>query len=200
MLRYLLDPANAITAGGLILSGVALHLAISRRPELSVAVGLWAMLADQLDGVVAKRTSGRANEVARIGKSLDGFGDLIYGAVIPAAVIMVLGSGSLPATAVGVLLITIGAVRLSYFNLYGLSGGRFSGVPLSYDIQLLALVLLVRPLAPASAFLPSVLVAFVILAFLHVSSLRVPSPGRVMYSAITVFAVVSSGALALTSV
>ncbi|MBV8651382.1 MAG: CDP-alcohol phosphatidyltransferase family protein, partial [Alphaproteobacteria bacterium] len=101
MLRYLADPANLITAAGLLISAVGLHLVLSDRPELAVAAVLWSMLADQLDGVVARRTMGRPPDVAKMGKSLDGFADIVYGAVFPAIVVLHVGQASFLSLLVG---------------------------------------------------------------------------------------------------
>ncbi|WP_213290627.1 CDP-alcohol phosphatidyltransferase family protein [Bradyrhizobium sp. sGM-13] len=195
MLRYLLDPANAITSLGILFSGLALHAVLAGRLELAVAIGLWSMLADQLDGIVAKRTPNRGSDVAEIGKSLDGLGDVIYGAVLPAVVIMALGEGGLVATSLGIFMICAGALRLSYFSRSGLTGGYFTGVPLSYDVPLLAIFFMTRRWFPAEVFNPAIMISFFLLTWLHVSSIKVPAPGRAMYLVITAFSAVSSAIL-----
>lgn len=57
-------------------SSASLFLALSGELELSVAVALWAVLADHIDGIVANRTPNRDPDAAKMGKSLDGFGTL----------------------------------------------------------------------------------------------------------------------------
>ncbi|MGY4426353.1 phosphatidylserine synthase [Bradyrhizobium sp. JR6.1] len=109
MLKYLWDPANAITAGGLVLSSASLFLALSGHLELSVAVALWAVLSDHLDGFVAARTANRDPDAAKMGKSLDGFGDIIYGAVLPAAVVIQLSHTSILSLATATALLVAGS-------------------------------------------------------------------------------------------
>lgn len=195
MLKYLWDPANAITTVGLVFSSVSLFLALSQHLDLAVAAALWAVLSDHLDGVVAARTKARDAEVAKMGKSLDGFGDIIYGAVLPAAIVIQLSHASLLAFATTTALLVAGAVRLSYFANFGRCDGQFVGVPLSYDVPLLALLFLLQPLIPTEAFAEVVSVCFLLLAIAHVASIRVPSPNAAMYVAISMFAVGSSAAL-----
>lgn len=200
MLKYLWDPANAITAGGLLLSSVSLFLLLSQHLDLAVAAALWAVLSDHLDGVVARRTQNRDSHVANMGKSLDGFGDMIYGAVLPAAIVIQLSHASLLALATATALLMAAAIRLSYFANFGkLPDGRFLGVPLSYDIPLLALFFLFQPLIPTEAFAAVVNVFFLLLAIAHVASIRVPSPNSAMYAAISIFAVGASAVLASRS-
>ena len=196
MVRYLTDPANAITATGLLFSALGLHLTMAGRPDLGVAAVLWAMLADHLDGVVAARTRDRAPETARIGKSLDGFADLVYGAVFPAIVLIEVSDTSLLSLVTAAALLLAGALRLSYFSSFGLSpDGRFTGVPLSYDVPLLAVLFLLSPLIPPAIFPIVVTVSLIALAVLHVVSIPVPRTSGIMYVVITVFSVAASGTL-----
>jgi CDP-diacylglycerol---serine O-phosphatidyltransferase len=201
MLRYLRDPANAITAGGLLCSALALYLALAGHLDLAVSVALWAVLADHLDGIVAGKTPNRAPEMAKMGKSLDGFADMVYGSILPTVIIIELGHTSALSLITGIALLLAGAIRLSYFANFGLSSdGRFMGVPLSYDIPLLALFFLLRPMFAADIFILAVTVSFLILAVLHVASIRVRAPNGAMYAAIVLFAVVASGGLLMRSI
>lgn len=196
MLRYLVDPANAITTLGLLLSSTGLYLALAGHLELAVAAALWATLADHLDGVVAKRTKDRAPEMGQMGKALDGFGDIVYGAVLPAIVVIQVSHASSWSLVTAVAMVVAGAIRLSYFANFGLSNdGRFLGVPLSYDVPLLAILFLLRPLVPAETFMPLVNTCFLIIAALHVASIRVPSPSKAMYGGIVVFSLAASAVL-----
>jgi len=197
MVRYLFDPANAITIAGLVFSAIAMDLVVSDRPELGVAAVLWALLADHLDGVVAARTRNREVDAGRIGKNLDSFADLVSGAVFPALVLLQVNRGSLFSLITAMVVLAAGALRLSYFNCFGLSpDGRFYGVPLSYDVPLLAVLFLIRPIVSSSIFPGLICVCLFVLACLHVSSVRVPKTSGVMYAVVTLFAVTSSLVLA----
>ncbi|TNM65350.1 CDP-alcohol phosphatidyltransferase family protein [Aliirhizobium smilacinae] len=196
MLRYLVDPANAITAVGLLCSSLALYLVLAGNIELAVCAGLWAVLADHLDGVVASRTNNRKPNMAKMGKSLDGFGDVIYGAVLPAIILIQINGASIIAFFVASALLLAGVVRLSYFANFGKSDdGRFYGVPLSYDMPFMAVLVLAQPLLSDQAFLWITNIVFALLSAAHVASVRVPSPNRAMYLGITIFAVVASAVL-----
>lgn len=197
MIRQLTDPANAITATGLVLSVIGIHFAIAGRPELGVAIVLWALLADHLDGVVAARTRNRAPETGKVGKSLDSLADLVSAGVFPAVVVLQVGAASVAALVCGAALVLASALRLSYFNAFGLSNGRFIGVPTTYAMPLLAVLFLLRPVVPADAFADLLCVMLLILAVLHVTPIPVPRTSGVMYVVVTAFAVISSATLAL---
>ncbi|MDL2408592.1 CDP-alcohol phosphatidyltransferase family protein [Rhizobium calliandrae] len=195
MLGHLRDPANAITAIGIAISGTALATLITGRTEIALALGLCSVLADQVDGVVAGRTRGRDAETAKFGKCLDALGDLLYGATLPALVIVTTVQHSPFAVVVAALLLVAGALRLSYFSVFGLSDGAFYGVPLSYDVPLLSFFFLARPWIPAASFAPILIIFFAILAVLHMAPLRIPAPRGGAYIAITALCIVLSIAL-----
>ncbi len=197
MIRQLTDPANAITATGLVLSVIGISLVITGHAEWGVAVVLWALLADHLDGVVAARTINRAPETGKVGKSLDSLADLVSAGVFPAVLMLELNSASWLAIVCAALLVVASALRLSYFNTFGLSDGRFIGVPTTYALPLLAVLFLLKPLMPAEVFAVLLCAALVLLAVLHVTPIPVPRTTGAMYVVVTVFAVGSSAVLAL---
>ena len=159
------------------------------------------MLADQLDGVVAVRTPHRRQELSDFGKSIDGFADLIYGAVLPVVIIISLSEYALISLLTGVLLLVCGAIRLSYFSNNGLSPDRcFLGVPLSYDMPILAVLMLIQPWIGVAAFPWVVNVIFILVAVLHVISIRVPAPNSIAYASITVFVVFASAGLGVRAI
>ncbi|RJT23991.1 hypothetical protein D3227_38085 [Mesorhizobium waimense] len=195
MLRHLLDPANAITMAGIFFSSFAVYLALAGHTAAAVAVALWAMLADHLDGAVAIRIVNRPPENAKMGKSLDGFADIIYGAVLPVVCIITESSASLLSLLTGTALLLAGAIRLSYFSNFGLSeDNKFTGLPLSYDVPLMAVLFLVKS-ALGSHFAAILNICFLVMAVFHVASIQIPAPGKVMYFAILVFSVAASASL-----
>lgn len=200
MIRQLLDPANAITATGLVLSVIGIHFAMVGRPALGVAIVLWSLLADHLDGVVAARTKDRAPLTGKVGKSLDSLADLVSAGVFPAVVVLQVGSASWQSLVCGAALVLASALRLSYFNAFGLSNGRFVGVPTTYAMPVLAVLFLLRPLVPAVAFADLLCVTLLVLAVLHVTPISVPRTSGIMYVVVTVFAMMSSAVLAMQGI
>jgi CDP-diacylglycerol--serine O-phosphatidyltransferase len=197
MLRYLIDPANAITVLGLTCAVSGIYALLCGRLELGLAIVLWALLADHLDGMVAKRTRNRSPDKAKIGKQLDSFTDLVSDVVFPIILVVQLNHPQPVVLALAVLLLIAGALRLSYFNSFGLSEGRFVGVPLSYDLPVLALLFLMRPALPPASFAAVVDVTLLALAALHVSTVRVPRTRGALLAGIAAFSVTASWVLAV---
>lgn len=196
MLRFLLDPANAITTAGLTFAVLGLYAVLSGHLELGIAAVVWALLADHLDGIVAGRMRGRDPDKGKIGKQLDSFTDLVSDAVFPALLVMQLNQRSSTSLLIAIVLLLAGALRLSYFNSFGLANGRFVGVPLSYDIPLLAVLFVARPWIPAETFVLLVNAVMLTLAVLHVSTIHVPRATGAVLIGIVVVSIAASALLA----
>ncbi|MGY3473634.1 CDP-alcohol phosphatidyltransferase family protein [Bradyrhizobium ottawaense] len=199
MIAYLSDRANAATAVGLLCSGAATGLVVKGHYEAGVALGLWATIADDVDGEIARHTKGRTVATKAIGKALDGFSDLLFGSVIPAIVIASFIES--PASAVfTAFLILIGAVRLAYFGHFGLDDRGYStGLPLSYALPVLAAILLVdHTIAPLElgVVLPAV---FVALSLLHIAPFKIKASGTLVHVFTIGIAVAASAGLLITS-
>ncbi|TSE03664.1 hypothetical protein C1D09_025645 [Mesorhizobium intechi] len=197
MIRQLIDPANAVTAIGLALSAIGINSAIAGFPEIGVAIVLWALLADHLDGVVAQLTRGRLAETAQVGKNLDSFADLVSAGVFPAVTSIVVGHGSALCVISGTVLVIASALRLSYFNVFGSPGGRFIGVPTTYAVPAMAILFMLRPVLPEAIFSHLLAAVLVLLAILHITPVRVPKTAGIMYFVVTSFCIVASTTLAL---
>ncbi|MQW59537.1 CDP-alcohol phosphatidyltransferase family protein [Sinorhizobium meliloti] len=199
MLLYLRDYANAITAVGYAFAIAGLYLALNGHVELGTAAMLWTWFLDHWDGHVARKTKDRRRPgMADFGKSFDGFADFIHGILFPSIVLVLIGQGSLMSFAAALVLVLAGAIRLSYFENVGLtSDAKFTGIPVSYDTPLVAILLLAQPVVSATAYPAVVAIAFIILAVLHVTTtIKVPAiRGRAIPVA-TVAAIAVSSTLA----
>lgn len=199
MIAYLSDRANSVTALGILCSGAGVGLAVRGNYEAGIALGLWAIIVDDVDGAIARRAMNRTTATKAIGKSLDGFSDLIFGSVIPAIVIAsVINSAASGMFAAYLLL--IGALRLAYFGYFGLSDQGYStGLPLSYDLPVLAVTFLIhRIVAPLelSVVLPAI---FVPLSLLHIAPFKIKASGTLVHVLTIAIAIIGSAGLLMTS-
>ncbi|WP_128932085.1 CDP-alcohol phosphatidyltransferase family protein [Bradyrhizobium zhanjiangense] len=199
MIAYLSDRANAVTALGLLCSGAATGLAVKGHYEAGVALGLWAIIADDVDGEIARRTRNRTLATKAIGRALDALSDLMFGSVIPAIVIASFIES--PASAVFTAFLTlIGALRLAYFDYFGLDDRGYStGLPLSYALPVIAAILLVdHTIAPLAlhVVLPAV---FVPLSLLHIAPFKIKASGTLVHVITIGVAATASAGLLMTS-
>jgi len=168
MLKYLVDFANAITAAGLILTIAALNLILAGNIPLAIVLLMWAVVLDHIDGWVARRSRGRAVEYSHFGGDLDSLTDFVSAAVATWLIAMHLTGNAPLATVAGFMLMFAAALRVAYFNNFGLrDDGRFYGLPLTYDVPVTGFVLVLDRWLPgveAAAILPW---ALAVLAVLH---------------------------------
>lgn len=195
MVKYLLDPANAITAAALGLGVLGIYFGLTERPELGIAAVLWAFLADHVDGLVARRTAGRSQHTREIGRHLDSLADLVCECIFPGLILLVINQYALTSLAIATASTIVGALRLSYYNAFGARDGYFVGVPVTYVVPVLATVFLLSPLLGPGRLGPALNVAFCVLLLLHLSSIRVPVTKGWMYGPVVVFALGASAVL-----
>jgi CDP-diacylglycerol--serine O-phosphatidyltransferase len=197
MLHYLKDTANAVTAVGIVCSGATIGLALNNQYEFAVAVALWAIVADDIDGEIARRSSGGAVDTKAIGKSPDGFSDLIFGSVIPAIIICSAIENAFLSTCFGAFLLLVGSLRLNYFDHFGLNTEGYStGLPLSYDLPILAFILIIHRFVQFD--LGSILAAiFIPLTALHVLPFTIRASGPIVHFFTIACCIGGSGVLVL---
>lgn len=195
LLRYLKDPANAITVIGLAVSMLGIHLAILDRAALAVAAALWAFFIDHIDGIVAHRTRDRAQETAQIGRHLDSLTDLAGACILPAVILMSLNAYSVLSLAIGTALVVIGALRLAYYEAVRSPGGYFVGVPVLYTAPVMAIVVLLEPLFEELRLGDVLSVVVLILIALQLSTFRIPFTRGWMYAVVGAFTLFGSAAL-----
>ncbi|RXH36620.1 hypothetical protein XH99_06495 [Bradyrhizobium nanningense] len=199
MIAYLFDRANAVTAVGLLCSGAAMGLVARGHYEAGIALGLWAIIADDVDGEIARRTVDRTMATKAIGKALDAFSDLIFGSVIPAIVIASFVES--PASPVfTAFLLLIGALRLAYFDYFGMDDRGYStGLPLSYALPVLAAILLVDHTIAALELAVVLPVVFVPLSLLHIAPFKFKASGTLVHVLTISVAITASAGLLITS-
>ncbi len=166
--------ANMITLSSIIFGSLSLVLTYNGQYDLSATLILIAVIADGLDGRVARKL-GTASEM---GKELDSLCDLVSFGVAPAMLLYVMSisqtSLNLFGLAIAVFYICCGAYRLARFNVLNISD-YFVGIPITLAGALaavLALILNHSSLSPSSMALVS-MIAMLVLAILKVSRFKV---------------------------
>lgn len=143
MLGFARDIPNLMTLAGLCCGMLAIYFASLQLYPAAMIALLWAAFFDWFDGPVAKLIKGRNKNFMAFGAQLDSLADLVSSGVAPAVILLTVGAYQ-PVFLPGALfLICAGAIRLAYFNTYGLKeDGTYSGVPIGLNIILMPLVFL----------------------------------------------------------
>jgi phosphatidylserine synthase len=180
MLGFLKDRANLLTMVGLVSSVIGIYFAIKGSFEAAMIAMLWAILFDWIDGPVARRTKDRGKELGDFGAALDSLVDIVSFCVVPAMVLLSYGEFSPWFLPGAVTLMAAGAVRLSYFNVFGLEGGStYVGLTLDINSFAFTLVFLFERLVGHDLFQWGIYAMSMVLAALNVSSMRMPKLGGI---------------------
>lgn len=173
MLEFTRDLPNLMTLAGLCCGMLAIYFASSQIYPAAMIALLWAAFFDWFDGPVAKLIQDRGNEFMAFGAQLDSLADLVSAGVAPAFILLSVGSYH-PIFLLGALyLVCAGAVRLAYFNIYGLKeDGTYAGVPIGVNIILMPLIFLLHGIISADHFHWIVYGTVVLGATLNIAPIR----------------------------
>ncbi|MDA0797828.1 MAG: CDP-alcohol phosphatidyltransferase family protein [Chloroflexi bacterium] len=164
------------TLAGLLSSIAAITFAVNGEFH-AAAIGLvLAFFFDGIDGPVSKRISGRTDNDRAFGANIDSLVDMAGAGVTLAVVLLAYGEFQAAYVPGAFALAGAAALRLSYFNVYGLAPGttRYVGLPTDQAIIAIAAVMLLDGPLDSELF-PIVLYgAAIAVAGLMVSHLRIP--------------------------
>ena len=119
---------SVFTVANLFLGIIAIILVFNERPDLAAMMVIIAMLADGLDGRVARAL----NAQSEFGKELDSLSDVISFGVAPAFIMYVVAFQDMHAAGwiVTAVFPICGALRLARFNVASGVPGYFIGLPI----------------------------------------------------------------------
>ncbi len=164
--RYLirLNRVDLITLSGVCSSLISGALALSGSLYLATALLYLAMLADALDGILARKLGlERA-----FGRYLDGFMDVLIYLVVPSLIFYLSGFSGAWAICL-MLMMGCGCIRLAVFNDTGNiqedSGLAYLGMPVFWSLFILAGYLLLARFVPEAWLKPAL--ALTLLSFSH---------------------------------
>lgn len=161
---------SLFTLANLLFGFLSLALTMEDKFQLAAGLILLSALMDSLDGKVARKLSVSSD----FGYELDSLSDLVSFGVAPAILTYraflqdQLGYWGLALAAIFTL---CGAIRLARFNVLHISD-YFVGVPITFAGGFMALILLFQGTLPWSVYA----ICLAILAFLMVSTFKVPKP------------------------
>ena len=196
MLPFVKDPANLLTLLGLCCGVLGIYFAILGNFGAAVIAMLWAVLMDWYDGPVARQTAGRSDELKAFGSKLDSLVDIVSLGICPAMILLSYGDFK-PWFLPGALaLIMAGAIRLAYFDVFGVdSDGRIAGLSLDITALLVALLFLFERVANHDLFAVVLYGVMVVLSVLHVAPFRMTKMVGYWYHGVTIFVLASTTVL-----
>lgn len=190
MLWFARDLPNVCSLAGLGSATLGVYFAARGIFPAAMVALLWAVVFDWGDGLVARRMPGRTPEQRAFGGQLDSLIDLVSFCVAPALLLLSVGGFSPWSVPGAFAILATGVVRLSYFNVFGLSGpSSYRGLALDNNVLVLALLFVFKPIVSGPAFAAVLYAVLLVLAGLNISSIRTPKFGSRWFPAVVLYAV-----------
>ena len=175
MISFIADLPNIVTLLGLLSALLGIYSAIQGEIYTAVIFGAWSVVFDWLDGFVASKMNNRTDAHRAFGAQLDSLVDMVSFGVLP-AVILLSYSDYNPWYIPGAFaILTACAIRLSYFNIYGLTAGKtYTGLAVDYNGLIVSLFFLVESNFRQDTYPELFYIVILATVFLNLSSIQIP--------------------------
>lgn len=160
-----LNPVDYLTISGIVLSSCSIALILGKRFSLALSLLFLAMLADALDGVLARKLG----TVRDFGRYLDGFVDAFDYLIAPSLFLYMWGLNTWYYGIVLLVFMICGVIRLSVFNQIGnIKDGddnlSYLGMPVFWSILFIGLLYMAGWFFPKDMLYPVAVLVFLLFA------------------------------------
>lgn len=194
ILSYIKDLPNLCSLAGLACTLLAIYFLITGVYGAAMIGMIWAVGFDWADGLIARKMKGRTGDDRQFGGQLDLLIDIVSYGVTPALLVMSYGNFHPAFLPVAFIMLVFGAIRLSYFSTFGLSGdAKYTGLAIDNNSILLVFLFMFADYFSQPTFAIMLAAAGLCLAALNVSQIKTPklsgNPVNVVVLATYTFAV-----------
>jgi len=191
VLSFAKDLPNLCSLTGLLCTVFAIYFAIIGNFPAAMIGLLWATFFDWGDGLIARRMKNRTKTQGEFGGQLDSLIDIVTYAVLPAIVLLSYGEFSPWFVPGAFCILAAAALRLSYYNVFGLTeSSAYQGLAMDNNGLILAMLFVIEPFMNTSVFTTLLYISLVGLAILNVSPISTPKLLGKWYYIITAYIVV----------
>jgi len=175
ILSYVKDIPNLCSLSGLACTILAIYFSILGVYHAAMIGMIWAVAFDWADGLIARRLKGRTGNDRAFGGQLDVLIDIVSYGVAPAILLLSYGKFD-PVFLFGAfIMLAASAIRLSYFSVFGLSGGaKYTGLALDSNNIILVFIFLFEGVCSEGVFSVILYISGLALSALNVSQIKTP--------------------------
>ncbi len=178
VVSFIKDLPNICSLLGLLSAVIGIYFAIQGNFQAAIIGVLWAVLFDWYDGIIARKMKGRTKVKGVFGAELDSMIDIVSFGILPAILLLSFGNYNIWFLPGAFVIIAASAVRLTYFNVYGLIDSKtYKGFPLDNNVLILAFVFLFEGFFTHSTFSIIIYTLLMLLSVLNLSSIPTPKFG-----------------------
>ena len=176
--HFIKDLPNICSLLGLMSTVAGIYFAILGNFQAAIIGVLWAVLFDWYDGIIARRMKGRTKVQGDFGAQLDSMIDIVSFGILPAIILLSYGNYDIRFLPGAFVIVAAGAIRLTYFNVYGLIDSKtYKGLALDNNVLILAFLFLFESFFEHSTFSVVIYILLMILSALNLSSIPTPKFG-----------------------
>ncbi|WP_286266543.1 CDP-alcohol phosphatidyltransferase family protein [Thalassotalea atypica] len=189
ILSLAFDPPNICSLVGLFFALLALFFALVGNYPAAMIGLIWAVFFDWNDGKIARIMKSRTAIQGQIGGQVDSLIDIVSFGVCPAVILLSYGHYDPMLFPGAFLIVAAGVLRLSYFNVFGLSGeSAYKGLAYDNNAIILVFVFLFESIMTTAAFTVVLYTTLVALSVLNVAPIRTPKlNGGVWYYVLALY-------------
>ncbi|GBD89332.1 CDP-diacylglycerol--glycerol-3-phosphate 3-phosphatidyltransferase [bacterium BMS3Abin04] len=189
--NFIKDLPNICSLLGLMSAVVGIYFAIQGNFQAAIIGVLWAVLFDWYDGIIARKMKSRTKVQGDFGAQLDSMIDTVSFGILPAIILLSYGNYNIWFLPGAFVIIAASAIRLTYFNVYGLIDSKtYKGFPLDNNVLILAFVFLFEGIFTPSSFSILIYTLLMLLSALNLSSIPTPKFGRKWVYALVAYVLV----------
>ncbi|MBE9468460.1 MAG: CDP-alcohol phosphatidyltransferase family protein [Bacteroidetes bacterium] len=175
MLTFAKELPNICSLLGLFSAAAGIYFAIKGNFQLAIIGVLWAVLFDWYDGIIARKMKGRTKVQGEFGGQLDSLIDIVSFGILPAILLLSYGNYGVWFIPGAFVIIATAAIRLSYFNVYGLiNSNTYKGLSLDNNVLILAFVFLFEGFFEHFTFSIIIYIILMVLSAFNLSSISTP--------------------------
>ncbi|MDL1968238.1 MAG: CDP-alcohol phosphatidyltransferase family protein [Deltaproteobacteria bacterium] len=191
MLFFARDLPNICSLAGLLCAVLGIYYAILGNFHVAMIGVLWAVLFDWADGIIARQMTGRTDYHRAFGGQLDSLIDIVSFGVFPAVFLLSYGKFSPWFLPGAFLIVATSAIRLSYFNIFGLIDDKtYMGLALDNNVVILAFVFLFEGFINYTVFSIILYALLMVFPVLNLAPVRTPKFAGKWFYALIVYTLV----------
>jgi len=175
IISYVKDLPNLCSLAGLACTVLAIYFSILGVYYAAMIGMIWAVAFDWADGLIARRMKDRTSKQGFFGGQLDSLIDIVNYGVSPAILLLSYGKFDPIFLPGAFIIISASALRLSYFNTFGLAGGsKYTGMALDNNNIILVFIFLFEGVFSGGVFSVILYISSLGLAAMNVSQIKTP--------------------------
>jgi len=193
ILSFIKDIPNICSLSGLGCSLLAIYFLIIGIFEAAMIGMIWAVGFDWADGLIARKMKDRSETDKAFGGQLDLLIDIVSYAVTPAILILSYSSFDPFFLIPAFIMLVFGAVRLSYFSIFGLSSdAKYTGLAIDNNSIIFVFLFMFAKYFEETSFSLFLGLSGIVLAILNVSQVKTPklSGNPINVIILTVFTII----------